>query len=423
MAGLLFFVLAANALIKTLRDSIFLGHHPVSELPYLYIFVAVLAGALIATYTRHTAHLSVVRLILVSNGVMLSNIVLFWFLLTYWDAGWTHYAFYVWSAIVSVTAVSQLWTLVNQMFTPEEGKRSFGLLTAGGTAGGAVAGFGVQWLLPIVPETTDLLWFVFALYLVSSGLLLWALPRLEQPIVGRPRSPKEEAGPLRGRIVEIFWGSSYLRRIALLIFASVIVSTLIDFEFKSAAKRAYASTGALAVFFSSYYAWLSIASFFTQVFLTGRALSKFGLQVSLYLTPGALLAGAAGIMFWPGLLVAALTRMADATLRNSIHRSGMELVYMVVPNHVLRRIKSFLDVVIERIGDAAAGFIILFISFASGAYTPYVHLVCIGLIVAWMAAIYSLDFDEALRRRSMSWELSQTDEWSAGERSSKSLME
>jgi ATP/ADP translocase len=41
MASLLFFLIAANNLIKILRDSIFLGHHSVSELPYLYILVAV----------------------------------------------------------------------------------------------------------------------------------------------------------------------------------------------------------------------------------------------------------------------------------------------------------------------------------------------------------------------------------------------
>jgi AAA family ATP:ADP antiporter len=423
MAGLFFFVLAANNLIKTLRDSIFLGHHSVSELPYLYIMVAVVAGSLIATYTKYTAHVSLVYLIVATNAVILSTVVLFWFVFTYYDAAWSHYVFYVWSAIVSVTAVSQLWTLVNQVFTPEEGKRSFGFLAAGGTVGGTAAGFGVQWTLSFVPQTSDLLWFVFALYLAPCVLLICAEQRFEAQMAGRPVLPKEEEEAPGGRIVELLSGSHYLRRIALLIFASVMVSTLIDFEFKSAAKQAYASTGTLALFFSSYYAWLSVASFFTQVLLTGRALSKLGLQPSLYLTPGALLAGAAGIMFWPSLLIAALTRMADATLRNSIHRTGMEVVYMAVPNGVMRRVKSFLDVVMERIGDAAAGFIILFISFASGAYTPYVHFVCIGLIVVWIAAIYFLDSEEALRRKSISWKPTSTEEWLARGRSNPSLME
>jgi len=62
LAALLFLLLAANNLIKILRDSIFLGHHSASELPYLYILVALFAGVIIATYTRYTAHVSLVKL-------------------------------------------------------------------------------------------------------------------------------------------------------------------------------------------------------------------------------------------------------------------------------------------------------------------------------------------------------------------------
>jgi ATP/ADP translocase len=61
IASLLFLLIAANNLIKILRDSIFLGHHSASELPYLYILVAVIAGAIIATYTKYTANLSIIR--------------------------------------------------------------------------------------------------------------------------------------------------------------------------------------------------------------------------------------------------------------------------------------------------------------------------------------------------------------------------
>jgi len=56
MAALLFLLIAANNLIKIVRDSIFLGHHSVTELPYLYILVALFAGVIIATYTK--SHLS-----------------------------------------------------------------------------------------------------------------------------------------------------------------------------------------------------------------------------------------------------------------------------------------------------------------------------------------------------------------------------
>jgi AAA family ATP:ADP antiporter len=389
MASLLFLLIAANNLIKILRDSIFLGHHPVSELPYLYILVAIVAGGIIATYTKYTANLSLTRLILATDAIILSNIVFFWFLLTYFDTAWSHYAFYIWSAIASVIAVAQLWTLANQIFTVEEASRSLGFLAAGGTVGGVAAAFGVKWSLHLSVGSNHLLWCVAGLYLAALALVFWAAPRLKgeryEKTLDRLDNPQENNATSIGELLN---GSRYLKTIAVLILVSVIVSTLIDFQFKASAKEIYPSREALAGFFSSYYGWLSVATLFAQVLLTGRTLNKFGLNSSLYLTPVALLTGALALVIQPTLLTAALTRMADATLRNSIHRSSIEMIYMPLPGNVKKTIKTFLDVVVERFGDAAAGFVILFFSLSLvKRYVTYVHFVCVALILVWITLI------------------------------------
>ena len=389
MAALLFLLLAANNLIKILRDSIFLGHHSVSELPYLYILVAIVAGAIIATYTKYTARLSLTRLMVATNAILLSNIVFFWFLLTYFDPAWSHYAFYIWSAIASVIAVAQLWTLANQIFTAEEGKRLFGVVAAGGTAGGVAAALGAKWSLHLTVESNHLLWCGGGLYLAASAVVLWAERRLRERIPERRLGVPEQPDEARvSGIGELLASSTYLKTIAVLILVSVIVSTLIDFQLKTSAKETYPTTAALAGFFSSYYGWLSVATLSAQVLLTGRSLSKLGLNSSLYLTPAALLTGSLALMIQPTLLTAALTRMADATLRNSIHRSSMEMIYMPLPGNVKRTIKTFLDVVVERTGDAAAGFVILFFSLSLvERYVTYVHFICVALILVWVALI------------------------------------
>ena len=76
-------------------------------------------------------------------------------------------------------------------------------------------------------------------------------------------------------VVATLRNSRYLQSIAVLIFVSVIVSTLIDYQFKAAAKEAYPSTDALAAFFGSYYVWLSVVTFLAQVGLTRRLLMGF----------------------------------------------------------------------------------------------------------------------------------------------------
>jgi len=414
MASLLFFLITANCLIKILRDSIFLGHHSASELPYLYISVALIAGIIIAIYTKYTANVSIIRLILATNTIILSNIIFFSLLLTYYDPGWSHYAFYIWSAMATVIAVAQLWTLINEIFSPDEGKRLFGLLAAGGTLGGVAAGFGASWTIHLSVESNHLLWVVGGIYLTASLLLLMTQRRLsetspEKGVVSLNEIEPRTAENVFARLAD----SRYLKTIAAVILLSVIVSTLIDFQLKTAAKAIYPSQSTLAVFFSSYYGWLSVATFFTQVALTGKTLSILGLYPSLYLTPGVLLTGTWAIMIWPGLLAAALTRIADAALRNSIHRSSMEIIYMAVPAGVKKSIKTFLDVVVERAGDASAGFIILLFSlFSAERYIVYVHFICMGLIFSWLTLnrFLQVSYSETLRKGLVSRELPPTDD-------------
>ena len=425
IAALLFLLIAANNLIKILRDSLFLSGHSVSELPYLYILVAVIAGAIIATYTRYTANLSLVRLILATNAIILSNVVFFWFLLTFFDPGWSHYAFYIWSAMVSVIAVAQLWTLANQIFNPEEGKRLFGLLAAGGTVGGVAAGFGAKWTLHLSVESNHLLWVVGGIYVVASLLVFLARRRLRETSTAHGTETTSDEEPENAdNVFTRLAASRYLKTIGAVILVSVIVSTLIDFELKFAAKEIYPSKSALAGFFSSYYGWLNVATFFFQVILAGKTLSKLGLGSSLHITPMALLPGALAIMAWPGLLAAALTRIADATLRNSIHRSSMEIIYMGVPVNLRKAIKTFLDVVVERVGDASAGFIILLFSLSSVAgYKTYLHFICVGLIFVWLVLIQFLrsGYAEAIRTGLVSDEPLPEDDWLATNRIKRSL--
>jgi ATP/ADP translocase len=65
----------------------------------------------------------------------------------------------------------------------------------------------------------------------------------------------------------------------------------------------------------------------------------------------------------------------------------METLYMPLSDKVKKTVKTFLDVVIERTGDATAGFIILLTLSSTGGYYTNIHFVCVALIVLWMVMI------------------------------------
>jgi ATP:ADP antiporter, AAA family len=404
MAALLFFLLAANNVIKIVRDSLFLSRFPITQLPYVYLLAAVAAGVVITIYSRYTSRFSLSQVILGSHAFIASNVIIFWLLIVFYDFGWVLYAFYTWSAIVGLVAVAQFWMLANDMFTPRDGKRLFGILTAAGTLGGMMGGFGATLAVNFLFGTSQLLWLIVALFAGAFGVVWFADRERESALAANNRAdvPSREIEERDASgVVGTLWGSRYLQTIATLVFLSVIVSTLIDYQFKAAAKGAYPSAEALAGFFGSYYAWLSVVTVFAQLLLTGRLLMGLGLTPSLLVLPVTLLAGSIGLLVWPGLFAATATRLAEASLRTSVNRSGVEILYLPIPDFIKKKVKVFLDVTVERLGDGTAAFIILFYTlFLGGSEITLLSYFSIGLTLVWAPVVFVVQggYMEALRR-------------------------
>lgn len=414
MVALLFFLLAANNVIKVVRDSLFLGHFLVSDLSYVYLLVALLSGGIIAIYTRYTARLPFYQLMLGSHAFIISNVIVFWYLIVFCNFAWAIYAFYIWSAIVGILAVAQFWTLADLIFTSREAKRLFGIFSAGGSLGAILGGFASGSIVNVFGKTDELFWFIGALFAGAFGVVWLARKELcelesaaEREI---PATAEMKADQQTGALAAIR-GSHYLQLIASAIFVSIIVSTLIDFQFKAAAQTAYASRESLTTFFGSYYAWLAIITFLGQVVLTRRFLTGFGLIGSLLVLPVSLFAGSLGILLRPGLFSAAATDLTDAVFRPAVNQSSMEILYLPLPANIKKQVKTFLDVILQRFGDGAAGLIVLVYALCMVRVDPAgLAYFSLGLILLWATFIFLLRsrYIDALRMgleaQAISWE-------------------
>jgi len=130
-----FTLLAGYYVLRPLRDQMGIAGG-VKNLPWLFTvtFVTLLAaqplyGALVAKLPR-------VRFIAVVYHFFVANIVLFWLLLTL-DVAPVVVArvFFVWVSVFNLFAVAVFWSFMADLFTAEQGKRLFGFIGAGGTAG------------------------------------------------------------------------------------------------------------------------------------------------------------------------------------------------------------------------------------------------------------------------------------------------
>ena len=309
---------------------------------------------------------------------------------------------------------SSILTLAGLIFTSREAKRLFDIFNSSGSLGAILGGFGSGWAVDMFMRSDELLWLIGVLFVGAFTVVWLAGSKLSDlQTVGLTEIPasKETNASQPTSALGAIRASRYLQLIAGAIFVSVAVSTLIDFQFKAAAKTVYASQHGLTAFFGSYYAWVAIITLFSQVLLTRRFLTAFGLIPSLLLLPVSLFAGSLGILVWPGLFSTTATRLTDAVLRTSVNQSGMEILYLPLSASLRKKIQTFLDVVLQRLGDGAAGLLVLFYALfmmqSESASLPYVSL---GLIIIWAMFIFVLrtGYVEALRTgleaQAITWE-------------------
>src|SRR5947209_1411157 len=141
-----FTLLAGYYVLRPLRDQMGIAGG-VKNLPWL--FTATFLSLLVAQplYGELVARLPRVRFIPVVYHFFVANLVLFWVMLTF-DVEKVIVArvFFVWVSVFNLFAVAVFWSFMADLFTAEQGKRLFGFIGAGGTAGALLGPLVTIWL-------------------------------------------------------------------------------------------------------------------------------------------------------------------------------------------------------------------------------------------------------------------------------------
>ncbi len=398
--GYLFLTMAGSVASKAARDALFLHRFQATDLPYVDIAIAALAGLSAALYIR-IGHRTNLRNLQVGALVFFSTTALgFWL----WTArtpesGPLFVTIYVWVGVLSVLAPSQVWMLANRVLTTREAKRSFGLIGSGAILGWIVGGLATREIVSRF-GTESMLVMIAISTLLCAGLviMIW---RDRPDYVGndQPASGAERrSGGLRASF-KIVRSSAYLSSIAALILVSALTTTVAGWQFKAIAKAAIPDTDQLAMFFGSFNMTAGFVSLVLQLVLTGRVLRTAGVGVALFIVPVALIFSSIGVLALGTLLAASMLKASDQVLRYSIDKATVELLYLPVPAAQTFRVKSFIDLVVYRLGDATGGVVLLLFG-AALAWTPVeMSWVCLALLVVWIAsaAVARKQYVETLR--------------------------
>jgi HEAT repeat protein len=168
---------------------------------------------------------------------------------------------------------------------------------------------------------------------------------------------------------------------------TVIVTTLVDFQFNTVIESAITGKDARTAFLGTFFTGLLLFSYILHILLTKRILQNFGLRVALMIAPAVLLLCALGIFLIPASLIlawAVTLKGSDKSLSHSLNQSVRELLYIPVSPEVKYKAKVFIDMFVNKFAKGIAAVILLLCVTLFGFTTREVTFVVIVFILVWM---------------------------------------
>ncbi len=344
---------------------------------------------------------------------------------------WTFTAFYVMSEMWSTIIMSVLcWGFVNDTTTVKNAKRYYGLLGIGinfsGIAAGQVAMFFSKHVYdPRLPFGSDA-WgqsiFLLNFVVVAAGLLcMYLFRKLHKNGYGYSSASwaeqQLEQEPIKMGLRKNFAylaKSKYLICIAIIVVTYNIAINLTEVIWKDQVKQLYPNPSDFNGYMGQVLTGIGIIATITSVFISGNVIRKLSWTSSAMISPLILLVTGVGFFsfllfkdFGLGAIAALLgsTPLAISvffgSLQNCLSRaskytlfdSTKELAFIPLSQESKLKGKAAIDGVGSRLGKSGGSIIHqgLLVFFGSiSLSTPYVGLILLFSIVAWMYAVRSL---------------------------------
>ena len=384
-----FSLLCAYYVLRPIRDEMGIAGGT-QALPWLFTgtFVAMLAcvplfGFVVKRYRRS-------RFIPIVYWFFVATIVGFWALLAF-DIGKVYVArvFFIWTSVFNLFVVSVFWSFMADIFSNAQGKRLFGFIAAGGTAG-TIAGplLTVQFALALGPANLMLIsaaLLVFAIYCVRR-LALLAQPH---PDPDRPAEPPAIGGGILAGVTEVA-KSPYLLGICLFMVLFTTTSTVLYFEQAEIVKNAFASSAERTRVFAFIDLAVSVLTIATQTLLTGRIMRRFGVAAALTVLPLVTALGFGLLAAAPAIALLVGFQIVRRTADYAVTRPAREVLYTVVTREQKYKAKNFIDTVVYRGGDAASGWLYSGLARGLGLDLAAIALLCVPLGLLWAGTAWAL---------------------------------
>ncbi|MGE0557238.1 MAG: NTP/NDP exchange transporter [Burkholderiales bacterium] len=356
-----FFLLAAYYVLRPVRDEMGIAGG-VKNLPWLFTATFFVMLAAVPVFGAVVARVPRRRFIPLVYHFFAANILIFWLLLTFKVAlTQTAQVFFVWISVFNLFAVSVFWSFMADLYRSEQGKRLFGFIAAGGSAGALLGPLIAVGFAESIGRANLLL--IAGVLLEVAVLCAMRLEAAAPALKDGNALPTEAArageglggGWIAGLMMVL--RSPYLAGIALWVALLSLAGTFLYFQQANIVAALSDDPNKRTAIFARIDLAVSLLTIIVQFVATGRLIRRFGAGPAAAFLPlvfaGGFLALALTPMLWVVIAFQALQRAANFAISNP----AREVLFTVVEREEKYKAKYVIDNVVFRGGDAASGWL------------------------------------------------------------------
>ncbi|WP_405370055.1 Npt1/Npt2 family nucleotide transporter [Nonlabens sp. Asnod2-A12] len=384
----IFLIICALLIVKPTVSALFLSQLGAENLSVAFIIIAVTAVVVSFIYNKSLEKFAlryIIRttLILFSVGFIAMGCIV----ALGWVTPFFSYLFYTMVGMFALLATSQFWVLANVVFNVREAKRLFGFIGAGGIAGGIIGGYLTSILAEYVGN---------GILMILAGLLIAACTVVFKRIwKTRVQSlskfkRKERATVSTESSIKLIYKSKHLTYLAAVIGLGVLVAKLVDYQFSYIAAAKIPDPQELASFFGFWFSTFNIVSLLIQLFVTNKILENTDISVSLIALPIGIVLLCLALLVFPELWIVIIIKGLDGSLKQSLHKSAVELLALPIPSSIKNKTKTFIDVVVDSLATGIAGFLLIFVIKGLELSATYITLITILIVLVWIIVVFKV---------------------------------
>jgi AAA family ATP:ADP antiporter len=379
-----FTLLAGYYVLRPLRDQMGIAGG-VKKLPWLFTATFVTLIVAQPLYGALVARLPRARFIPIVYHFFVANIVLFWLLLTLGIAPViVARVFFVWVSVFNLFAVTVFWSFMADLFTAEQGKRLFGFIGAGGTAGGLLG--------PVITIGLSAPLGAVNLLIAAAVLLelaVFCVLRLERAATaqatasgGADAGPQPVGGSAFAALPEVL-RSPYLIGVGAWVSLLSFCATIIYFEQANIVSAVVHDRNTQTQLFASIDLAVNLLSLATQVFVTGQLLKRFGSGLTAGALPAVYIVGFAALFLAPTLAVVVTVQVLQRWMNFAVANPARQVFFTVLGRAEKYKAKNLIDVVVYRGSDALYGWVFDTLQ-ALGLKLGAIALIACPVAAAWL---------------------------------------